>query len=250
MHILENDVEFIEEDRTCSYFKTEISDIRYRYVANCTKDDYQNMLEHGWRRFGKMHFVPECKNCTKCVSMRIDVANYKFSKSEKRVFNKNIDTKLYIQSPSLTLDHLKLYDKYHAKMNEKKNWPYSPIEPAEYDRSYVQGKDEFTKEFLFVRDNKLVAVALVDILSKSISSIYCFYDHDYEHLSLGKFSILAQIKIAKELNVPHIYLGYWIKDHYSMGYKQAYKPFDVLKNRVSLDEKTIWEKYKESEEEI
>ncbi len=243
MHILERDVEFVEENRDCSYFDNEISDIRYRYIHKCQQEDYQNMLEHGWRRFGKMHFVPECKNCTKCISMRIDVENYKFSRSEKRVFKKNLDTKVYIQPPSLTLDHLKLYDKYHNEMNKKKNWTYTPIEPSEYDRSYVQGKDEFTKEFLYVRDKKLIGVALVDILPKSISSIYCFYDHDYQDLSIGKFSILAQIKIAKELKIPHIYLGYWIKDHFSMGYKEHYKPFEVLTNRVSLKEETIWKKY-------
>ena len=243
MHILEHDVEFLEENRDCSYFNDEKSDIRYRYIHKCTAEDYQNMLEHGWRRFGKMHFVPECKNCTKCISMRIDVKNYKFSRSEKRVFKKNLDTKLYIQAPSLTIDHLKLYDKYHHHMSEKKDWSYSPIEPAEYDRSYVQGKDDFTKEFLYVRNNKLVGVALVDMLPNAISSIYCFYDHDFEDLSIGKFSILAQIKIAKELNVPYIYLGYWIKDHFSMGYKESYTPFEILKNRVSLKEETIWGKY-------
>ncbi len=243
MHILERDIEFIEENRECSYFDEEVSDIRYRYLHSCTKDDYQNMLEHGWRRFGKMHFVPECKYCQKCISMRIDVKNYKFSHSEKRVFKKNLDTKLYIQAPSLTLDHLRLYDKYHFHMSKKKNWPYSSIEPAEYDRSYVQGKADYTKEFLFVKDEKLIGVALVDILSKSISAIYCFYDHDYEDLSIGKFSILVQIKIAKELNIPYIYLGYWIKEHFSMGYKEAYKPFEILKNRASLEEKTIWEPY-------
>ncbi len=243
MHILENDIEFVEENRTCSYFSEELSDIRYRYLHNCTIEDYQNMLEHGWRRFGKMHFVPECKNCQKCVSMRIDATNYKFSRSEKRILKKNLDTKLYIQAPSLTLDHLKLYDKYHYHMNQKKNWTYSPIEPSEYDRSYIQGKAEYTKEFLYVKNDKLIGVALVDILPKSISSIYCFYDHDYKKLSIGKFSILAQIKIAKELNIPYIYLGYWIKGHLSMGYKADYEPFEILKNRVSLKEETIWDKY-------
>ncbi|RXJ99563.1 arginyltransferase [Arcobacter sp. CECT 8986] len=243
MHILNEDLEFVEENRECSYFDDEISDMRYRYINHCTVEDYQNMLEHGWRRFGKMHFVPECKSCTKCISMRIDAKNYKFSKSEKRVISKNKDTKLYIQTPTITKEHLDLYDKYHRFMNQKKDWPYQPITPDDYVRSYVQGKDKFTKEFLYFKDEKLVAVALVDILPKSISAIYCFYDHEYADLSLGKFSILAQIKIAKELEIPHIYLGYWIKNHFSMGYKELYKPFEVLKNRASLDEETIWEKY-------
>ena len=77
------DIEFVEENRPCSYFDERISDIRYRYIYSCSASGYQDMLERGWRRFGRMHFVPECKTCNKCVSMRIDVANYKFSKSEK-----------------------------------------------------------------------------------------------------------------------------------------------------------------------
>lgn len=243
MHILNKDIEFVEEQRDCSYFDDEISDIRYRYMYDCSVEQYQAMLERGWRRFGKMHFVPECKWCTKCISMRIDVKNYEFTKSEKRVINKNKDTKLYLRTPSMTLEHLNLYDKYHSVMNAKKNWPFTPIEPNDYLKSYVEGKEEYSKELLYMRDNKLIGVALVDILPNAMSSIYCFYDHDYSDLSIGKFSILAQIKIAKEMNIPYIYLGYWIKDHFSMGYKEAYGPFEVLKNRPTLDEEPIWEKY-------
>ncbi len=243
MHILNRDVEFVEEGRECSYFDNKISDIRYRYLHTCATSQYQLMLERGWRRFGKMHFVPECKTCTKCVSMRIDVENYKFSKSEKRVIAKNKDTKLYIRPPSVTMEHLNLYDKYHKFMNEKKQWPYAPIEPNDYIRSYVDAKEEYAKEFLYVRDEKLIGVALVDVLPNSISAIYCYYDHDYQDLSIGKFSVLAQIKIAKEMKVPYIYLGYWIKDHFSMGYKESYNPFEVLKNRASLEEEPIWESY-------
>lgn len=243
MHILNQDIEFVEEQRECSYFEDEISDIRYRYMFSCSPSQYQAMLERGWRRFGRMHFVPECKGCTKCISMRIDVKNYKFSKSEKRVIRKNMDTKLYVRPPSMTQEHLDLYNKYHSFMHEKKDWPYTPIEPADYQKSYVEGKADFSKEFLYFKDDKLIGVALVDILDDSISSIYCYYDHEYADLSIGKFSILAQIKVAKELGISHIYLGYWIKDHFSMGYKEAYTPFEVLKNRPSLEEETQWVKY-------
>ena len=244
MQILNQDIELFEENRECSYFDEKLSDIRYKYIYSCTIDKYQPMLERGWRRFGRMHFVPECRSCTKCVSMRIDVNNYKFSKSEKRVISKNQDTKLYIRPPSVTMEHLSLYDKYHKFMNDKKDWPYSPIEVDDYIKSYVDGKEEYSKEFLYVRDEKLIGVALVDILPDSISAIYCYYDHNYSDLSLGKFSILAQIKIAKELNIPYIYLGYWIKDHFSMGYKEAYTPFEILQNRANPIEEPIWSRYK------
>ena len=243
MQTIDEHIEFVENNKQCSYFDNEISDIRYKFMQSCSESEYQGMLEHGWRRFGKMHFVPECAACTKCISMRIDVKKYVFSKSEKRVINKNKDTKVYIQTPSLSIEHLALYDKYHEFMHHKKNWNYTPIEPMEYQRSYVQGKSTYAKEILYCVEDKLVGVALSDILTTSISSIYCFYDHDYAHLSLGKYSILAQIKIAKEMNVENIYLGYWIEDHFSMGYKKAYTPFEILKNRVPLNQKTIWEPY-------
>ena len=242
MQILNQDIELFEENRECSYFDEKLSDIRYKYIYSCTIDKYQPMLERGWRRFGRMHFVPECRSCTKCVSMRIDVNNYKFSKSEKRVISKNQDTKLYIRPPSVTMEHLSLYDKYHKFMNDKKDWPYSPIDVDDYVRSYDESSENFAKEFLYMRDDKLIGVALVDILPEAISAIYCYYDHDYSEFSIGKFSILAQIKIAKELNIPYIYLGYWIKDHFSMGYKEKYSPFEILKNRPSLEEIPIWGK--------
>jgi arginine-tRNA-protein transferase len=176
--------------------------------------------------------------------MRIDAKNYEFSKSEKRVLSKNRDTKLYIRKPSVTLEHISLYDKYHKFMNDKKDWPYNPIEVNEYIKSYVEQSENetYAKEFLYLRDDKLIGVALVDILPNAVSSIYCYYDHDYENLSIGKFSILLQIKIAKELNIPYIYLGYWIKDHFSMGYKKSYFPFEILTNRPSLSQEPIWEK--------
>ncbi|MDX9744402.1 MAG: hypothetical protein RBT59_11320 [Arcobacteraceae bacterium] len=43
-----------------------------------------------------------------------------------------------------------------------------------------------------------------------------------------------------------MFLGYWIQNHHSMGYKEDYAPFDVLKNRPTLDEECIWEKYEKN----
>ena len=60
-------------------------------------------------------------------------------------------------------------------------------------------------------------------------------------MSIGKYSILSQIKIAKELNIPYIYLGYWIKNTILWVIKKQYKPFEILKNRAKLDEEPVWE---------
>lgn len=236
-------LEFLEEDKACAYFDDKMSDIRYKYMEHCSSEEQAKMLERGWRRFGNMHFVPRCRDCDECKTIRIDVNKFTFSKSEKRILSKNKDTQVYIQKPTVTYEHIDLFNKYHKHMKKKKGWNENIIDVQEYHNSYVNGAHDYGKEILYFRDDKLVAVALCDMLSSGLSAIYCYYDHDYKDLSLGKFSILAQISIAKQSNVPYLYLGYWIKDHLSMGYKENYKPFEVLVNRPKLDEKTIWTDY-------
>jgi len=236
-------LEFLEEDKVCSYFDDKMCDIRYKYMEHCSADEQLKMLERGWRRFGNMHFVPECRECTACKTIRIDVEKFEFSKSQRRVMNKNKDTEVYIQKPTVTYEHIDLFNKYHDVMHQKKNWDINVIDVNEYNNSYVNGAHDFGKEILYFRDDKLIGVALSDMMQGGMSAVYCYYDHDYEHLSIGQFSILAQISIAKQNNIPYLYLGYWIKDHFSMGYKERYAPFEVLENRPNLDEDTIWSIY-------
>jgi arginine-tRNA-protein transferase len=238
-----NIIEIFEEQKICSYFDDKLSDTRYKFMQNCDEDIYYEMLQRGWRRFGNVHFVPECNTCNDCKTIRLDIPNYKFTKSQKRIMSKNKDLQIYIQKPTLSIDHINLFNKYHEFMTTKKNWKSNQIEPAEYKSSYVDGANTYGKEILYFLDDKLICVALCDMTKKAFSSVYCYYDHDYENRSLGKFSILVQISIAKNLNIPYLFLGYWIKDHHSMGYKENYTPFDILQNRPTLEENCIWEKY-------
>jgi len=236
-------IEFFEEDKECSYFADKMCDIRYKYMENCTSEEQLSMLERGWRRFGNMHFVPECKQCKECTTIRIDIEKFQFSKSQRRILNKHKNTDVYIQKPTVTYEHIDLFNKYHRCMTQKKNWAANVIDVEEYNNSYVNGAHDFGKEILYFRDDTLIGVALCDMMAGGMSAVYCYYDHEYEDLSIGQFSILAQISIAKQNNIPYLYLGYWIKDHFSMGYKERYKPFEVLENRPTLDEKTIWSIY-------
>lgn len=40
-------------------------------------------------------------------------------------------------------------------------------------------------------DGELIAVGVVDILPKCVSSVYLFYDPNYSHLSLGTYGALT-----------------------------------------------------------
>ena len=77
---------------------------------------------------------------------------------------------------------------------------------------------------------ELVAAGLVDILNDGLSAIYTYYSPRLSKRSLGTFSILAELMLARELGLPYLYLGYWIKDSPKMAYKDRYQPLELLRD--------------------
>jgi arginine-tRNA-protein transferase len=157
-----------------------------------------------------------------------------------RVISKNKNTKIVIQKPSNTDEHIDLYKKYHRYMQDKKGWEYYNITKDSYHDLYVKGFSTFGKEILYYIDDKLVGIDLVDFLDDGISAIYFYYDPAFKNFSLGNYSIYKQIELAKQKDLRWIYLGYYIEDCNSLNYKANYKPHQILQNLPDLEEEDIW----------
>lgn len=225
---------------SCSYLEDKEQTMHYKIIHNCSAHYCQELIERGYRRFGKMYFRPICTGCTECQSIKIDVAHFEFSKSKRRILNKAKDIRVYIQTPSVTREHLALFEKYHLFMQEKKGWEHQTTSAQHYYNSFVDGDNGFGYEVLYFDAAKLIAVDLIDILQDGISSIYFYYDPDYSHLSLGKLSLYHQIRYAKKHKKPWVYLGYYVKECPSLSYKAEYKPYLTLEGRPDLDKEFIW----------
>lgn len=76
-------------------------------------------------------------------------------------------------------------------------------------------------ECYFYKD-KLIALAVVDILPSGISSVYFIWDPDYRKWSLGKLSALRELTICHRINRKYYYMGYYIEDCPKMNYKGHY----------------------------
>ena len=231
--------EFSLNDK-CSYIQDKEQTTHYKVIENCSTQNCQDLIERGFRRFGKMYFRPICEDCTECQSIKIDVENFTFSSSQKRIIKKAQHIKSYVQVPTLSQAHLDLFEKYHLHMKDKKEWTYNETTAEHYYQSFVTGHNEFGYEVLYFDEDRLIGVDLIDILEDGISSIYFYYDPDYAKLSLGKLSLYNQIKFASRSNKKWIYLGYYVEDCPSLSYKSEYKPFITLKGRPSEYEEFIW----------
>ncbi|XP_059302109.1 arginyl-tRNA--protein transferase 1-like [Lycium ferocissimum] len=93
------------------------------------------------------------------------------------------------------------------------------------------GFGSFHQQYLI--DGRLVAVGVIDILPKCLSSKYLFWDPDFAFLSLGKYSALQEIRWVTQNQVhcpslQYYYLGYYIHSCSKMRYKAAYRPSELL----------------------
>ncbi|KAG7630822.1 N-end aminoacyl transferase N-terminal [Arabidopsis suecica] len=82
-------------------------------------------------------------------------------------------------------------------------------------------------------DDRLIAVGVIDILPKCLSSKYMFWDPDFASLSLGNYSALQEIDWVKQnqahcSTLEYYYLGYYIHSCNKMRYKAAYRPSELL----------------------
>jgi arginine-tRNA-protein transferase len=111
-----------------------------------------------------------------------------------------------------------------------------------YPPSYQQFESFLTREwglthyYCFYAGEQLLGVAVVDVMDNGLSAIYTFYDPDHASRSLGVYAVLWQIEHCRALELPHVYLGYWIKQCRKMSYKINYRPTELLINNrwVSL----------------
>jgi len=232
--------DFCMLDYPCAYLPGRMTRMYYRYVAEAGSAFTSAVIQRGWRRFGNYFFHPICEGCDACKSLRIDAEAFRPSRSQRRVVKKNRATRLIMRSPTLSKDHIDLYNRYHAWKAEKDGWKHRAISFAEYHENFVAGAHEFGYEVLYFHDEKLIGVDLIDLVEDGISSIYFFHDPDYAHLSLGTFSLLYQIHLAQTMKKRWIYLGYWVDGCKAFAYKRNFTPQEILDGFPPIEESPPW----------
>ncbi|XP_060097489.1 arginyl-tRNA--protein transferase 1 isoform X4 [Heteronotia binoei] len=107
----------------------------------------------------------------------------------------------------------------------------SPLEAENPPNGPDCGYGSFHQQYLV--DGKIVAVGVIDILPKCVSSVYLYYDPDYSSLSLGVYSALREIVFTRQLHeqaadLSYYYMGFYIHSCPKMRYKGQYRPSDLL----------------------
>jgi arginine-tRNA-protein transferase len=224
----------------CHYLPDQTASLTYRILIDIRAADYEDMLQRGWRRFGCEFFRPACPACVECRSLRLRLQDFAPSRRQRRALKANADIEVVVQSPTVTPEHVRLYNAYHQDMAERKQWPYRAHNLKSYYENFVMGEWDFARELQYYADGRLVGVALADVTPHALTSIYFYHDPAWRPRSPGVFSILQQVVYGKQLGLVHQYLGYWVPGSRSMDYKAQYRPHEILARYPEDDEAPVW----------
>ena len=82
---------------------------------------HDELSEVGFRRSHGVVYKPACPNCRECIPVRIVLSDFLFSRSQKRVWTKNIDLIAEILPPVASKEQYNLFAKYQLE-SPKEDW--------------------------------------------------------------------------------------------------------------------------------
>lgn len=190
-----------------------------------TPATYQLLTERGFRRSGGHVYRPQCRSCRACVPTRIAVDEFNPRRSQRRVARRNDDLQFRVETAKYAAHYYALYARYVAGRHRDGDM-YPPSQ--DQFRSFLLSQWSDTLFATTYLDGRLVSVAVTDRQEGGLSAIYTFFDPSLAARSLGVLSILKQIELCREMELPYLYLGYWIAESAKMRYKTEYRPVELF----------------------
>ncbi len=226
-------------EEPCPYLAGRAATTDYRILTDVSPEEHEALLIRGWRRFGMQYFRPMCAECMECVSLRIAVATFSPTKSQRRAWRKCRHLRVAVGPPQITDERLELFRAWHAMREETRGWKPSPMNAEEYTATFCP-PNPCAREMAYFDGARLVALGLIDVTPRAVSSIYFFYHPDIADCSPGVASVLFELEWARQRGCTHLYLGYRVMDCPSTAYKAQYAPHDLLHGRPDFDEQPDW----------
>lgn len=225
---------FITGAAPCPYLRGKMERKVFTHLIGGDAKTLNDMLSQGgFRRSQNIAYRPACDGCGACVSVRVPVKLFKWSKSFRRTLGQNADLSPKIMSARATSEQYSLFRDYiDARHSDGGMADMTVLDfSAMVDESFVDTRMVEYRRIMRGRkkgESALVAAALFDVLEDGISLIYSFYDPDLSVRGLGTFMILDSIRRASAMGLDYVYLGYWVKGSGKMGYKARFLPQERL----------------------
>ena len=177
-------------------------------------------LAAGYRRNGNSLYTMRCESCRACLPIRINPAEFKPSRDQRRVLKKNSDLSISLNSVRMTEENLELCEHFLTKRYPQKN-----NTALGYYSGFFLNHIVNSLEFHYRAGGRLLANGIVDIGENWMNAVYFYFDTAESKRSLGTFNILTLIDFCLQKSIEYLYLGYYIEGVSAMSYKNRFRPY-------------------------
>lgn len=187
---------------------------------------YGDLIQLGFRRSGAYTYRPQCDACEACVPVRLRVADFAPNRAQRRASRRHRELRPELCGLRFSDEHYALYRRYQQARHHGGGMDN---DSREQYQQFLLHSNVTTYLVEFRDEQALRMVSILDRVESGLSSVYTFFDPDMGNASLGTFNILWQAQLCRDLGLPYLYLGYWIRESRKMAYKIKFRPLEGLR---------------------
>ncbi len=187
---------------------------------------HDKLSRAGFRRSHNIAYSPVCPGCSACVPIRIVVSQFEANRAQRKLAARNAHVLVQEMPARATAEQYALFQRYQQARHGEGDMAAMGF----YDYRAMVEDTPITTGMVEFRDarDRLLGACLTDWLTDGLSAVYSFFDPELARQSLGSYAILWLVERARALNLPYVYLGYWVPESRKMAYKSRFRPSEVL----------------------
>ncbi|MEE8440641.1 MAG: arginyltransferase [Spirochaetia bacterium] len=193
-------------------------------LESISESAYEAMLADGWRRSGTSLYQNHCPGCRCCTPARVPVNHFRPSRSQRRVLRRNADVTVEVVAPAADAESIDLYQRYVRARHTPASLSTTGDVTSEQFKEFLVNSPVHTRAMRYLIGDRLVGIGWVDILPDGLSSVYFAFDPTESRRSLGTYSIMKEVAVARDLGKEWLYLGFFVPDSPKMAYKGTFHP--------------------------
>lgn len=212
-----------DQAQACPYVSDTVARMPLRLpIGKLTADMMESLLAMGYRRSGDFVYRTQCPTCKACEPTRVVVDQFQWTTSMRRVLKRG-DAALTMRVGPMQSDRSRvdLFNLHRLGRNLARE--EEPVDEEGY-RSFLVESCCDTVELSFWLDDRLVAVAIVDQTTHSLSAVYTYFDPTLSRFSLGTYAILKQFERVSQWGMTYLYLGMYVATNIHLNYKSRFMP--------------------------